>query len=284
MPQPYDRTRPWTDRRVRDLRHVLRLSQAELGREMNVSAQSVRAWEQGYKHPSGTAVRLLDLFESHPHLIGDTRAAVARDSYVGAHDADTDAGAGSEDAVAPAGGNDASDPLPEWWREATIARLVTALYWHVRQFVNPYAVLVAPRAVDGVSDADARAGYPDVYVIDPEAAIASRRAAITSLRLAIDLLPLDPAATPSVTAALRLRKFPIEEHWLVDPVARRVTVRRVADSTTRHHRREIVWYIVPHLRPLQVAVRPLFLPYRRWPSLTSAPSPRPVGTPAAPHG
>jgi hypothetical protein len=164
--------------------------------------------------------------------------------------------------------------LPEWWREETIVRLVAALYRYVRQHADPYALLTAPRAAGRGHDAGMCAAYPDIYIVPPEPALDGRRSAITSLRLAIDVLPpATPARTP-VTAASRLPGVSIEEHWLVDPFAHQVTVTRVLESTTRHHRREIIWRITPYARPVSVFLRPLFMPALAWPIvLEPAPSP-----------
>jgi Uma2 family endonuclease len=164
--------------------------------------------------------------------------------------------------------------LPEWWREETIVRLVAALYRYVRQHADPYVLLTAPRATRPGRDTGASAAYPDIFVIPPEPALDGRRSAITSLRLAIDVRPAGTAAVGPVTAASRLPGVSIEEHWLVDPFAHRVTVTRVPDSTTRHHRREIIWRITPYARPVSVFVRPLFMPAMAWPIvLEPAPSP-----------
>jgi transcriptional regulator with XRE-family HTH domain len=282
MPRRPDAARPWNGTRVRDLRHLLHLSQTALAHELNVSAQAIRSWEQDSKRPSGTAARLLDLFESHPELIGTREAIGAHrpprpragdtdddDAHRGATAAGRTSDADRAPAIAQALGHKL---LPEWWREEAIVRLVTALYRYVRQYADPYSLLVAPREIDGVPAADARAGYPDIYVIAPEPTLDGRRASITSLRLAIDVLPVHASA--SVTAASRVRDIAIEEHWLVDPFAHRVTVRRVADSTTRHHRREIVWRITPYARPVSVFVRPLFMPTLSWPIILE-PTPSP---------
>lgn len=157
--------------------------------------------------------------------------------------------------------------LPDWWREETIVRLVAALYRYVRQYADPYALLVAPRTIDRGPDATRCDGYPDIYVIAPQSALDGRRSAITSLRLAIDVLPVTaPApARPGPGPAARLPDVAIEEHWVVDPFAHRVTVRRGSGSTIRHHRREIVWRITPYARPVSVFVRPLFMPALAWP-------------------
>lgn len=180
------------------------------------------------------------------------------------------ASGGRASAIAPAA---RPTLLPEWWREETIVRLVAALYRYVRQHADPYSLLTAPRAIGRGQDAG-MASYPDIYVIPPEPALDGRRSAITSLRLAIDVLPAGTPAKVPVTAASRLPGVSIEEHWLVDPFAHHVTVTRVPDSTTRHHRREIIWRITPYARPVSVFVRPLFMPALAWPIvLEPAPSP-----------
>lgn len=180
-------------------------------------------------------------------------------------------GGGRATAIAPAG---RAALLPEWWREETIVRLVAALYRYVRQQADPYALLTAPRAITPGQNPGASAAYPDILVIPPETALGGHRSAITSLRLAIDVLPAGTPEPVPVTAASRLPGVSIEEHWLVDPFAHRVTVTRVSDSTTRHHRREIVWRITPYARPVSVFVRPLFMPALAWPIvLEPAPSP-----------
>jgi hypothetical protein len=155
--------------------------------------------------------------------------------------------------------------LPDWWREETIVRLVAALYRYVRQYTDPYALLVAPRTPDRGPDATRCEGYPDIYVIAPQSALDGRRSAITSLRLAIDVLPVTAAAPVLPGPAVRLRDVAIEEHWVVDPFTHRVTVRRGSGSAIRHHRREIVWRITPYARPVSVFVRPLFMPPLAWP-------------------
>jgi hypothetical protein len=164
--------------------------------------------------------------------------------------------------------------LPEWWREETIVRLVAALYRHVRQHADPYALLTAPLAIGRDHDAGICAAYPDICIVPPDATLDGRRSAITSLRLAIDVLPAATLARTPVTAASRLPGVAIEEHWLVDPFAHRVTVTRAQERSTRHHRREIVWRITPYARPVSVFVRPLFMAPLAWPIvLEPAPSP-----------
>ncbi|MCA1669556.1 MAG: helix-turn-helix domain-containing protein [Thermomicrobia bacterium] len=52
--------------RVRAVRQRLALSQEMFARALNVSDQTVRAWEQGTRPPSGSSLRLLELAEEHP--------------------------------------------------------------------------------------------------------------------------------------------------------------------------------------------------------------------------
>jgi hypothetical protein len=180
-------------------------------------------------------------------------------------------GSGRALAIAPAA---RPAVLPEWWREETIVRLVAVLYRYVRQHADPYSLLTAPRAISRSQNAGASAAYPDIYLIPPEPALDGRHSAITSLRLAIDVLPAGTPARVPVMAASRLPGVSIEEHWLVDPFAHHVTVTRMSDSTSRHHRREIIWRITPYARPVSVFVRPLFMPALAWPIvLEPAPSP-----------
>jgi DNA-binding transcriptional regulator YiaG len=65
--------------KVRAVRQGLHMSQPVFARLLNVSPETVKAWEQGKNTPSGAAARLLELAERHPkdflHLISDTSAA-----------------------------------------------------------------------------------------------------------------------------------------------------------------------------------------------------------------
>jgi putative transcriptional regulator len=55
--------------RIAALRGRLRLSQPVFARALNVSPETVRAWEQGKRRPDGAALRLLQVAERHPHAI-----------------------------------------------------------------------------------------------------------------------------------------------------------------------------------------------------------------------
>lgn len=47
----------------------LGLSQAALASAMNVSRETVSAWEQGKRYPDGAAVRLLQIAEADPEIL-----------------------------------------------------------------------------------------------------------------------------------------------------------------------------------------------------------------------
>ncbi len=59
----------YSDLRVSKLRRRLKLSQPLFAQALNVSAETVRAWEQGKRHPDGAALRLLQLTEKRPALL-----------------------------------------------------------------------------------------------------------------------------------------------------------------------------------------------------------------------
>ena len=52
--------------RVRRVRDRLALSQPVFAAALNVSPQTVKAWEQGARLPAGPTLRLLELAEEHP--------------------------------------------------------------------------------------------------------------------------------------------------------------------------------------------------------------------------
>lgn len=54
---------------VKQIRTKLGLSQAVFGMALNVSTETVRAWEQGKNQPGGPAERLLEIAEKHPSFI-----------------------------------------------------------------------------------------------------------------------------------------------------------------------------------------------------------------------
>jgi len=69
-------------RRVARLRRRLKVSQALFAQMLNVSAETVRAWEQGKNPPSGPAARLLELVGQHPDWF--LRSIAVRSSFAAA--------------------------------------------------------------------------------------------------------------------------------------------------------------------------------------------------------
>lgn len=64
-----DPARSYAPAQIKLLRRKLRLSQAVFGAALNVSPDTVRAWEQGKRSPDGAALRLLEITEQHPGWI-----------------------------------------------------------------------------------------------------------------------------------------------------------------------------------------------------------------------
>ena len=62
----------YTSARIARIRSQLRLSQAVFAMALNVSPETVRAWEQGKREPDGAALRLLQIAEQHPEWILET--------------------------------------------------------------------------------------------------------------------------------------------------------------------------------------------------------------------
>ena len=59
----------FTRRRVVRLRKQLGISQPVFAQVLNVSPETVKAWEQGKNTPGGPAARLLEIAESHPEVV-----------------------------------------------------------------------------------------------------------------------------------------------------------------------------------------------------------------------
>lgn len=62
----------YTSARIARIRDSLHLSQAVFAMALNVSPETVRAWEQGKREPDGAALRLLQIAEQHPEWIMET--------------------------------------------------------------------------------------------------------------------------------------------------------------------------------------------------------------------
>lgn len=59
----------FTTARIAALRERLGFSQSVFAAALNVSAETVKAWEQGKRVPDGAVLRLLQLAEEHPKWI-----------------------------------------------------------------------------------------------------------------------------------------------------------------------------------------------------------------------
>ena len=61
--------------RIRCIRDCMSLSQPVFAATLNVSPETVKAWEQGKREPDGPTLRLLEVAEQHPEiLLGKVRA------------------------------------------------------------------------------------------------------------------------------------------------------------------------------------------------------------------
>lgn len=67
-----ERAPTYTRERIAQLRERLSLSQPVFAMALNVSPDTVRAWEQGKREPEGAALRLLQLTERYPAWVLDT--------------------------------------------------------------------------------------------------------------------------------------------------------------------------------------------------------------------
>jgi putative transcriptional regulator len=57
--------------RIREIRDQMELSQHVFAAALNVSAETIRAWEQGKREPDGPTLRLLEVAEQHPEVFLD---------------------------------------------------------------------------------------------------------------------------------------------------------------------------------------------------------------------
>jgi len=58
-----------TTNQIISIRKQMNLSQTVFAKVLNVSASSIRQWEQGKRKPSGSTKVLLELLEKPPHLL-----------------------------------------------------------------------------------------------------------------------------------------------------------------------------------------------------------------------
>lgn len=59
----------YTRERIAALRDRLHLSQTVFAQALNVSPDTVRAWEQGKREPEGAALRLLQITDENPQVV-----------------------------------------------------------------------------------------------------------------------------------------------------------------------------------------------------------------------
>lgn len=73
--------------RVRAVRTKLALSPQKFAATLNVSPQTVKAWERGVRRPEGSTLRLLEIAEEHPEALLATAmpGAAREEETAGAH-------------------------------------------------------------------------------------------------------------------------------------------------------------------------------------------------------
>lgn len=59
----------YVSERIREIREQMGLSQPLFAAALNVSTETVRAWEQGKREPDGATLRLLEVAEEHPDIL-----------------------------------------------------------------------------------------------------------------------------------------------------------------------------------------------------------------------
>lgn len=59
----------YVSERIKEIRGQMELSQSVFAATLNVSPETVRAWEQGKREPDGPTLRLLEVAEQHPEVL-----------------------------------------------------------------------------------------------------------------------------------------------------------------------------------------------------------------------
>lgn len=248
----------WNASRLRELRYRLGLTQGELAAHLNVSRQSLKAWEQGQKRPAGAVARLLDLAAEHPEWV----TGVGTASTLEEPNAPVMEHALTLKRVA-------EREYPAWWRERIILRLAHHLLNEITRVGNRFALLSAPCADAPETLAAARRALgpgpcPDLMIIPRAAATVGRWSAITSVRLTVDVLPTSRPATGPPRNLTRWPGIDVMERWTVDPFTHWLTVWRV-DKPTRHHTVSLEWHIEPVERTMPIPIQPFFLSFAVYP-------------------
>ncbi|MCB9766876.1 MAG: type II toxin-antitoxin system MqsA family antitoxin [Candidatus Omnitrophica bacterium] len=60
----------FTPKQVRDLRKRLQMTSETFARTLNVSSNTLRLWESGKAKPSSPALRLLQIIDKEPDMVG----------------------------------------------------------------------------------------------------------------------------------------------------------------------------------------------------------------------
>lgn len=68
----------YSAKRIRRIRDQMELSQPVFAAALNVSPETIRAWEQGKREPEGPTLRLLEVAEEHPDVFLEKLRARAR--------------------------------------------------------------------------------------------------------------------------------------------------------------------------------------------------------------
>ncbi len=61
--------RGYQSKQIKRIRKYFKVSQPVFAKLLNVSAETVKAWEQGKRVPDGAALRLLEVVEDHPEVL-----------------------------------------------------------------------------------------------------------------------------------------------------------------------------------------------------------------------
>ena len=69
LPRP---PKPVTQKEIVELRENLNWSQTVFARALNVSVKTVQSWEQGLRHPSDAALKLLSIARKNPQILLET--------------------------------------------------------------------------------------------------------------------------------------------------------------------------------------------------------------------
>lgn len=68
---------------VRDIRERYQLSQSEFATFLGISVKTVQNWEQGRRHPRGTARVLLQVAAKHPEVVWNVVEPTIQHAYSG---------------------------------------------------------------------------------------------------------------------------------------------------------------------------------------------------------